>query len=396
LGRMIKSIKSVKVTNRRVIVRAGFDVPIEEDHYGNTVVSDDTRIKDALPTLELLIKQQAKIIIVAHLGRPKGWEKSLSLAPVATKLGELLKAKIIFVADDITKKDLSGMSHDIDPGTILFLENIRFYPGEETNDPEFLNTLAAFGDVFVNEAFSVSHRKEVSTYGLASKLPAYAGLGLLKEIEILGRAIRNPAKPFMLMVGGAKIEDKVEVIEFLGKSVSHVLIGGASANTFLKALGYEVGKSKVSDVNLAKHILRNYKEKIVLPIDVVVAESFESEARLVKLDKVQSTDMIYDIGPETIKKYSEYIKTAQTLVWNGPFGLFENPKFATGSKSLARLFASRSKGPAFGIIGGGETVELFDTVGVSHFIDHISTGGGAMLEFLSGKQLPAIKILDTK
>jgi len=393
---MIKSIQSVKVANRRVIVRAGFDVPIEENHYGNTVVSDDTRIKDALPTLKLLIKEQAKIIIVAHLGRPKGWDKSLSMAPVAAKLGELLQTKIIFVADDITKKDLSGMSHDIEPGTILFLENIRFYEGEETNDPEFLNILAAFGDVFVNEAFSVSHRKEVSTYGLATKLPSFAGLGLLKEIEVLGRTIRNPARPFMLMVGGAKIEDKVEVIEFLGKDVSHVLVGGASANTFLKALGYEIGKSKFSDVNLAKHILRNYKEKIVLPIDVVVADGPESPARLVKLDKVTPTDTIYDIGPETIKKYSTFIKTAQTLVWNGPFGFFENPKFATGSKSLARLFASRASGPAFGIIGGGETVELFDSVGVSHFVDHVSTGGGAMLEFLSGKELPAIKILDTK
>lgn len=388
---MIKPITSVKVSGRRVIVRAGFDVPLE-----NGKVLDDTRIRDILPTLNHLIKEKAKIVIIAHLGRPKGWDKSLSLAPVAQKLGEYVRSKIIFLADDITAQSLSGMSRDLADGSILFLENMRFYPGEETNDGKFIETLASFGDVYVNEAFSVAHRKEASTYGVAEKLPAYAGINFLKEVEVLGRIVRAPKTPFIFMVGGAKIEDKVEVIEFLSAQVNYVLVGGASANTFLKAQGFEVGKSKVSDVSAAQHILRTYKEKLVLPVDVVVAKDEQSEARVARLDQTQPDDIIYDIGPETIKKYSKYIKEASTLVWNGPFGLFENPKFAAGSKALAQVFASRSKGQAFGVIGGGETVELFDQAKVSGFIDHISTGGGAMLEFLAGKKLPAIKVLESK
>lgn len=390
---MIKSIQSVDLSNRRVIVRAGFDVPLKETKDG-WEVADDTRIQDAVPTLKHLIKQQAKIVVVAHLGRPEGWEKSKSLEPVAIRLGELLKSKITFLKDDITKQDFSGMSRDIKPGEILFLENVRFYPGEESNDEKFLDTLAAFGDVFVNEAFSVCHRREASTTGLATKLPAYAGLSLMKELDTLGRVMRTPAQPFVLMVGGAKIEDKIGAIEFLGKKVSHVLVGGASANTFLKAMGYEVGKSKVSDLNLAKQILRNYKHKLVFPVDVIVADSPEGKPRAVKLTEIKPTDSIFDIGPETIRKYATYIKSAQTIVWNGPFGFFENPKFAAGSKALAQVFASRAKGQAFGLIGGGETEELFSQVKVSHFVDHISTGGGAMLEFLSGKELPAVKVLN--
>jgi phosphoglycerate kinase len=357
-------------------------------------VLDDTRIKDILPTLNHLIKEKAKIVIIAHLGRPKGWDKSMSLEPVALKLGEMVKSKIIFLADDITKQDLSGISRDLSEGTILFLENMRFYPGEETNVEKFVETLASFGDVFVNEAFSVAHRKEASTYGIAEKLPAYAGISFMKEIEVLGRIIRNPSKPFVFIVGGAKIEDKVGVIEFLSKHVDHVLVGGASGNTFLSAMGYEIGKSKASDVDLAKHILRNYREKIVLPVDVVVADSIDSPARTVLLTQIRPNDIIFDIGPETIRRFSAIIKSASTLVWNGPLGLFENSKFAAGSKALAQTFASRSKGKAFGVIGGGETVELFDQCKASQFVDHVSTGGGAMLEFLSGKKLPAIKILE--
>jgi len=388
---MIKSIQSVKVTGRRVIVRAGFDVPVE-----NGRIMDDTRIRNVLPTLNYLIKEKAKIIIVSHLGRPKGWDQQFSLASVAERLGELVKAKVTFAADDITKQDLSGMSHDIPDGSILFLENVRFYPSNQDNDEKFAEILAAFGDVFVNDAFSVAHRQEASTFGLAEKLPSYAGINFLKEIEVLGRIIRAPMAPFIFMVGGAKVEDKVEVIEFLSKHVQHVLVGGASANTFLKARGFEVGQSRVSDTQSARHILRNHKDKIILPVDVVVAKDENSEARVVRLDQIQPDDIIYDIGPETIGKYSKYIKTARTLVWNGPFGLFETPKFATGSRALAQVFASRAKGPAFGVIGGGETVELFDQVKASEFVDHISTGGGAMLEFLAGRKLPAIKALESK
>ena len=388
---MIKPVTSVKVTGRRVISRAGFDVPFE-----NGRIVDDTRIKDALPTLNHLIKERAKIIIVSHLGRPNGWEQRFSLAPVAQKLGELVKAKIIFAADDITKQDLSSMSQDIPEGSILFLENIRFYPGNQDINEEFTQTLAAFGDVYVNDAFSVAHHKEVSNYGLAERLPAYAGINFLKEVEVLARIARSAMAPFIFMFGGAKAEDKIQVIEFLNQQVNHFLIGGASANAFLSAKGFEVGKSKVSGIESARHILRNLGDKIILPVDVVVAKDEESQARVARLDQIQPDDIIYDIGPETIKKYSKYIKEARTLVWNGPFGLFENPKFAAGSRALAQVFASRSEGQAFGVIGGGETVELFDQAKVSEFVDHISTGGGAMLEFLAGKKLPAIKALESK
>lgn len=409
---MIKPITSVKVSGRRVVVRAGFDVPLTENtKTGKWDVADDARIKDALPTIKYLLTQKAKVVIISHLGRPEGRDKDLSLLPAAIRLGDLLcmqtvevtdtppghtTARVYFLSADITTKDYSLLTHEMKDGDILFLENMRYYSGEEANDDNFINTVASFGEVFVNEAFSVAHRKEASTYGVAEKLPAYAGISFLKETEVLGRIIRAPMTPFIFMVGGAKVEDKVEVIEFLSKHVNHVLVGGASANTFLKAQGFEVGKSKVSNTSLAQRILRNHKDKLVLPVDVLVAKDEQVPPRVVRLDQIQPDDMIYDIGPETIRKYSKYIKSAKTLVWNGPFGLFENPKFATGSRALATVFASRSKGQAFGVIGGGETVELFHQAKVSEYVDHVSTGGGAMLEFLAGKKLPAIKVLESK
>lgn len=390
---MIKSITSVKVTGRRVILRAGFDVPLEV--AGDKVqVADDARIKDILPTLNHLIKGKAKIVIVAHLGRPKGWEKEKSLLPVANRLGELVKSKIIFLADDITKQDFSKMSLDLKEGEILFLENIRFYPEEEANDEDFARSLAAFGEVYVNDAFSVSHRKEVSTFGLAKLLPCYAGLGLTKEISALKKILHNPIHPFVVIFGGAKGTDKIGMLNHLGTSAQHILIGGGVANTFLQALGYEIGKSKASDPSMAKEVLRHFKQKIVLPVDVVVAANPDSVPEVVKIDKVRSDQMILDIGPQSVKKFAAIIKQAQTLVWNGPMGLIEKPKFANGSKALAQIFASRSKGQAYGVIGGGETIEVFDQAQVAEFVDHVSTGGGAMLEFLAGKQLPGIKVLE--
>jgi phosphoglycerate kinase len=409
---MIKSITSVKVSGRRVVVRAGFDVPLEKNSKtGNWDVADETRIKDALPTIKHLLTQKAKVVIISHLGRPEGWDKEKSLLPAAIKLGEMLcmqtvevtdslsghnSARVYFVTSDITQKDYSLLTHDMKDGDILFLENMRFYKGEETNDQKFINTIASFGDLYVNEAFSVAHRKESSTYGIAEKLPAYAGLGFLKEIEILSRLIRTPHAPFIFMFGGAKAEDKIQVIEFLSQQVAHFLIGGASANAFLAAKGFEVGKSKVSGIEAARQVLRNLGHKIILPVDVVVAKDEQGQAQHKRITEIQPDDMIYDIGPETIRNYSKYIKSASTLVWNGPFGLFENPKFAAGSRALAQIFAARSKGQAFGVVGGGETVELFDQTKSSNFVDHISTGGGAMLEFLAGKKLPAIKVLENQ
>lgn len=407
---MIKSIRSVKVTGRRVIVRVGFDVPLVFNiHTENLEVIDDTRIKDTLDTIKYLIDNRAKIILISHLDRPKERDAKKSMWPVAQKLSELLNIKAVKIFDrlpdykvphlnfldaDITKKDYSDFSKQINPGDILFLENLRFYQEEETNDENFIKTLAKFGDLYVNEAFSVSHRKESSIYGLALELPSYAGISLLKEIASLKKIVKNPIQPLIIIMGGAKIEDKIEMINYLGKSAAYFLFGGGLANTFFKAKGYEIGESIYGDINIAKELLRNFKEKIILPVDLVVAQSLEARPRLAKPDKILSNERICDIGPETIRKYAESIKKAKTLVWNGPFGIIEEPKYAFGSKSMAHVFAAQSKGRAFGLVGGGETIEAIDMAKVGQFIDHISMGGGAMLEFLAGKQLPGIKALN--
>lgn len=407
---MIKSITSVKTANRRVLLRAGFDVPLKKNiHSEEWEVADDARIRDALATLQYLIDQGSKIVIISHLDRPEGWEAEKSLWPVALKLGELLNYKVVQVSDklpdypvrhiyflieDITKQDYSYLSQQLKPGDILFLENLRFYPDEEANDEKFVETLVPYADLFVNEAFSVAHRKEASVYGITFKLPSFAGLHFLSEIQALGKILRQPKHPFVLLIGGAKIGDKIETIRNLAKHSEHIVVGGVIANAFLKAAGYEIGQSKVADVELAKELLRNYKQKIVLPLDLVVAKSVDDQPRAVKREKILLNDLILDIGPETIRKFSEYIKGAVTLVWNGPFGLIEIPKFAFGSRSLAHIFAARSKGKAYGVVGGGETVEVVDSAKVRDFIDHVSTGGGAMLEFLAGKQLPGIKALE--
>jgi phosphoglycerate kinase len=409
---MIKSITSVKVASRRVIVRAGFDVPLKKNgHTEKWEVADSTRIKDALPTLKYLIEQEARIIIMAHLGRPEGSDPTKSLWTVAENLGEFLDYKVIkikdklpgensqtinFLTGDITKENYSGLSKQIPPGSILFLENLRFYPGEKKNDQKFIEILGSFGDIYVDEAFSNAHREDASMFGLAKKLPGYAGISFLKEIKSLERVIKNPAKPLVVMMGGIKIEDKVQTLNNLAKHASHIILGGGLANTFLKAKGFEIGKSKASNVALAKELLRNFKDKIILPVDVVVATNLEAKPRSVMAEKVGVEDMIFDIGPKSIRKFSGIVKEAKTLIWNGPFGLLENARYAHGSKAMAQVFASRSKGKAFGVVGGGETIEAVDQAKVVQFIDHVSTGGGAMLEFLAGKKLPAIKALEGK
>ncbi|MBI4363561.1 MAG: phosphoglycerate kinase [Candidatus Doudnabacteria bacterium] len=401
---MIRSITSVKVSGRRVFIRAGFDVPLKDGR-----VADDARIKDALPTLRYLIDQRAKIIIGSHLNRPNGWNETKSLWPVAEKLGEFLNYKVVkvtnklpdypvphiyFFTQDITKGNYADLTRTMRGGDILMLENLRFYPGEQENSEEFAKALAQFADVFVNEAFSNAHRKDASVFSLPNLLPAYAGIDFLREIQALNQVAQHPQKPMVLLIGGAKISDKVETIENLADKVDYILVGGRVGNTFLKAAGYDVGKSETEDEVIAKHLLRNYKNKIVLPADLVVAKSVDDVPRAVTPDKIRPTDIILDIGPASIRKFSQLLKSAKTLVWNGPFGVIEKPKFAFGSKGLAQAFASRSKGQAFGLVGGGETVELIHQAKVEQFIDHISTAGGAMLEFLSGKQLPAIKALE--
>lgn len=397
---MIKSITSVKVTGRRVVVRAGFDVPLSEvgdrkSEVGKWIVADDTRIKDVLPTLKYLIEQKAKIIIISHLGRPDAWDNDKSLEPVAIRLQKLLGVgKIDFLPEDITKHDYVPLTKTMHDGDILFLENLRFYKGEQDNSEEFINLLASFGEVYVNEAFSVAHRKEASIFGLAKKLQPYGGISFMQEIQALQKIILNPALPMVVLMGGIKIEGKVETIHNLAKHATKIIVGGGIGSTFLKALGYDVGQSKISEVNVAKQLLRQYKDKLVMPVDVVVATDLKANPRVSAVDKILPNEAIFDTGPESIRKFATIIKTAKTLVWNGPFGKFEDSRYSFGSKAIAQVFAMQSKGKAYGLVGGGETAEVLDQAKVSEFVDYISTGGGAMLEFLSGKQLPGIEALE--
>ncbi|MGE5298016.1 MAG: phosphoglycerate kinase [Acidobacteriaceae bacterium] len=408
---MIKVVTTVKFKNAAVLLRAGFDVPLKQLKEKNEwVVADNTRIKDCLPTIQYLIGQRAKIILLSHLDRPKGQVVSdKSMWPVAFELAGLLGLKPVRVKDvlpaysiphlyfldsDITKKDYSPLVSKMKPGDILFLENLRFYPGEEEGDRQFIETLAKFGKFYVNEAFSVAHRKEASMFGLPSKLTAYVGISFAKEIAALDRLIKNPAQPFVVIMGGVKVEDKVDTINYLGDKAQKLLLGGAIGNGFIKALGYEIGQSKAADESVAKQIYRNFKDKIVLPEDVVVAKTETDNPRVVTLDKVLPNETIFDIGPKTVARFSGEISKAKTVVWNGPLGKIEVSKFAFGSKAMARAIAGVGKGKAFTVVGGGETALAVDMTHVSEFIDHISTGGGALLEYLAGKKLPAIKALE--
>ncbi|MGE5392390.1 MAG: phosphoglycerate kinase [Candidatus Saccharibacteria bacterium] len=409
---MIKSIDKAKVKNLRVFVREGFDVPLKANiHTEQQEVADDERIKAGLPTLLYLAKNGARIIIGTHIDRPQGkWDEEHSVWPVAVKLGELMNRRIVrvtnvlpkhpaaqvfFLDQNITAHDFSDLSESLKPGDIMLLENLRFYPGEEKNDEKFTKTLASYADIYVNDAFSVSHRDEASITGLPSLLPAYASAALVDELKALDRVIKSPKQPLVVVMGGAKISGKVETIRFLAEKAEKVLIGGALANAFLKARGYEVGKSQVSDVGVAKDLLRNFGTKIVLPKDMVVSRDLDSEhPRLVTVDKVRPEETIFDIGPQSVRMFAEYIKEAKTVVWNGPLGFIEKEKFAFGSKSIARTIASVTKRKAYGVVGGGETIEALNMAKMAEFIDHVSMGGGAMLEYLSGKKLPGISALE--
>jgi phosphoglycerate kinase len=407
---MIKSIEKINVQGRRVIVRVGFDVPLERHvQHEHLIVADDSRIRDALPTINFLRKAGGRVIIISHLGRPEGWVSEKSLWPAAEKLSELLGLKIVkvndklpdynvnhlyFLQNDIVKNDYSELSKKIKPGDILFLENLRFYDGEEKNSDDFSELLANFGDIFVNEAFSVAHRKASSTYGLAKLIPGYAGLSLIKEINNLNKILKNPPKPLVAIMGGAKLDDKIKTIEYLAKNTDKFLVGGGIANSFLKVQGYEIGKSICGDLAAAGELYRNFKEKIVLPLDVIVARDENSTPRLSDVHKVLSSEIIYDVGPKTIREFARVIKNAKCIVWNGPFGKIEIKRYAFGSRNIAELLAQRGKKHAYILVGGGETNEIIDSINAGMFVDHQSMGGGAMLEFLAGKKLPAIEVLE--
>ena len=389
-----KTVRDVDIKGKRVIMRVDFNVPLDKE--GN--ITDDTRIRAALPTIKYVLEQDTKLILMSHLGRPKGQVKEeLRLAPVGKRLQELLGKDIIVCKDSIgeeVKKIISGMQS----GDIVILENLRFHKEEEANDPEFAKELASYADIYVNDAFGTAHRAHASTEGIAHYLPAVAGFLMEKEIDFLGKLLYQPAKPYIAIIGGAKVSSKIGVLEKLLEKVDALLIGGGMSYTFLKAKGFEVGNSLVETekINLAFELIKKADEKgisLQFPVDNLVADRIDADARVKLTDtNVIPKDMIgVDIGPKTIKQYKKEIKKASTIFWNGPMGIFEIDKFAKGTIQIAKAVAS-AKGTT--VVGGGDSVAAVNKVGVADKIDHVSTGGGASLEFLEGKELPGIKVLE--
>ena len=385
-----KTIQHIDVAGKRVLVRVDFNVPLE-----NSTVGDDTRIRAALPTIRYLLEHDAQPILCSHLGRPKGKpESKYSLTPVAERLRQLL-SRPVQMAPDCIGPVVEGMSRNIPRGGVLLLENLRFHAEEEANDADFARALASLADVYVNDAFGSAHRAHASTAGVTAYLPAVAGFLMEKELAFLGRALAAPARPFVAVLGGAKVSDKIGVIHNLLGKVDSLLIGGGMANTFLKAEGKAVGESLVENDKLeeARTLLRDGGSKLILPVDAVVADRLDAKAqtRVVNVDAVPAGWRILDIGPETTKRFIQLLRTAQTVVWNGPMGVFEVEPFAAGTFGIARALAGLSG--ATTIIGGGDSAAAVEQAGVAQRMTHISTGGGASLEFLEGKELPGVAAL---
>ncbi len=387
----IKSIQQVKsLANKNVILRVDFNVPVK-----NGKVVDNYKIKKSLATIKFLIEKRAKVILVSHLGRPNGVDKKLSLKPVAAELGRFLQKKVDLL-DVLNLKKAKIQIDKLFPSEVVMLENIRFAHGESDNLERLAKELAGLADIFVMDGFAVAHRQAASVTGVAKHLPTYAGLLLEEEIEGLDRAIQSPKKPFVVVLGGVKMETKIPVLKNLLKKANYILIGGGILNTYLWAKGCGVAGSLV-DKNFKKEILRYCsKRKVILPVDVIVGTEKGKLARATATKNLNLKNKelaIYDIGPKTIKLFSHYIKKANTLVWNGAMGYFEQHPYQYGTYSVARLLAARAKGKAFGITGGGETVEVLKKLHLIGDIDLASTGGGSMLEYLSGNKLPGIEIL---
>jgi len=390
-----KTIKDVDVKDKRVLVRVDFNVPT--DKQGN--ITDDRRIKGALPTIKYLMEHGAKTILVSHLGRPKGVTESLRLDKVAKRLSELLGKKVE-KANDVIGEDAKKKVSSLKSGEVLLLENVRFHAEEEKNDEKFAKALADFADVYVNDAFGTAHRAHASTEGVARFKPGVAGFLMEKEINYLGKALSNPDRPFVAILGGAKVSDKIGVIENLIGKVDTLLIGGGMAFTFLKAMGKNIGKSllEADKLDLANQLMKKAKEKkvrLILPKDVVVTEKIEVNAphKVVSIDNIPDNMIGVDIGPETVKEFSNIIKQAKTVVWNGPMGVFETKPFDEGTKGIAKAL-SECKGTT--IVGGGDSAAAVEQLGFAEKITHISTGGGASLEFLEGIELPGIKVLQER
>ncbi len=387
-----KMVTDLDVKGKKVLVRVDFNVPVSDGKVG-----DDTRIQAALPTIKYLLKEGAAVIICSHLGRPKGEVKpELSLKPVAAYLGGLIDAPVHFAEDCIGEK-AEAAAAELKPGQVLVLENTRFHAGEKKNDPEMAEKLASLAELFVNDAFGTAHRAHASTAGVAAHLPAAAGFLLEKEIKYLGNTIADPERPFVAILGGAKVSDKIGVIENLLEKADRILIGGGMANTFFKAQGFEMADSLVEEdaLETAKDLLEKSGGKLVLPVDVVIADAFDSEAadQLMDVGDVPAGWRILDIGPRTVEAYGDIVAKAGTVVWNGPMGVFEFSKFAKGTFEVAKAVAQSD---ATSIIGGGDSASAIKKSGLDDQITHISTGGGASLEMLEGKTLPGLAALDDK
>ncbi|MGC8972162.1 MAG: phosphoglycerate kinase [bacterium] len=385
------TIRDIDLKGKRVLTRVDFNVPLADGK-----VADDTRIRAALPTINYMRERGAKVILVTHLGRPKGVTESLRLDPVAVRLSELgIPVKKL---NDCIGEEVKRTVAEMKEGDVILLENIRFYPEEEKNDPKFAQELASLADIYVNDAFGTAHRAHASTEGVARLLPAVAGFLMEKEIKFFSKVLESPERPFVAVLGGAKVSDKIGVIKNLLEKVDILLIGGGMTYTFLKALGYEVGQSicEVDKLSLAKELLNLAREKkveLVLPVDVVIADKFAPDAntRVVPVSQIPSDWQGLDIGPQTIEIFSQKISQAKTIVWNGPLGVFEMPAFSVGTKAVGIAIANTD---ALKVVGGGETAEAVEKFGLADKMTHVSTGGGASLEFLEGKVLPGVAALD--
>ena len=392
-----KTVKDIDVTGKKVLVRCDFNVPQDKE---TGAITDNRRIKAALPTIQYLLDNNAKVILCSHLGRPKGEvNPKYSLKPVAEELSKLL-GKEVKLSKDVVGEDARKLTENLKEGEIVLLENVRFHKEEEKNDPEFSKQLASLAEIYVNDAFGTAHRAHSSTAGVADYLPAVSGFLIEKELEFLGGALENPKRPFVAILGGAKVSDKIGVIENLLDKVNALIIGGGMAYTFFKAQGLNIGTSICEEdkLDLAKEILEKAKQKnveLVLPVDNKVAKEFSADSEYIEVPSNEIPDgyMGLDIGTKTIEKFKSVLKDAKTIVWNGPLGVFEFDRFAIGTNEVAKILADLD---ATTIIGGGDSAAAIEKLGLADKMTHISTGGGASLEFLEGKDLPGISCLQNK
>lgn len=391
-----KSVKDVDLKGKRVFCRVDFNVPMKDGQ-----ITDETRIKAAIPTIQYLMEQGAKVLLASHLGRPKGQVvEEMRLTPVATRLSELLGKDVKKVDEaygEAVKSEVAAMND----GDVMLLENVRFYPGEEKNDAELAKKFAELADVYVNDAFGAAHRAHASTEGIAHHLPAVSGLLMEKELDVLGKALSNPERPFTAIIGGAKVKDKIGVIDNLLEKVDNLIIGGGLAYTFVKAQGHEVGKSLLEEdkIDLAKEFMKKAEEKGVkfyMPVDAIVADDFSENAntKVVPIEEIPSDWEALDIGPKTAEIYSNVIQESKLVIWNGPMGVFEMTKFAGGTKAVAEALAEAND--TYSVIGGGDSAAAVEKFHLADRMSHISTGGGASLEFMEGKALPGVVALNDK